>query len=372
MIMPATVIRAALLRTPGEPLTIEEVELDPPGAGELRVRVEAAGVCHTDHHYMTGRMVSRLPAVLGHEGAGIVEEVGPGSRGRVAVGDRVALLWRPHCGSCEACLSGNPVLCRFGRIQAQTGGLPDGTSRLHQRGSTVHHFLGVSCFADQVVVSENSVVPVPDGVPAEIAAISSCAVITGLGATLNAVRDAAGRPLVVIGTGGVGVSAIMGARLIGAHPIIAIDVEDSRLEAATGFGADLVINARRADPVAEVTELTGGGAPWVIEAVGRPQTLEQGLSMLRPRGTLVMVGLAGVDDSFAVPINPVVQQQRSIIGSLYGSANPFIDLPRIFSLYADGRLPLDDLLGDRMPLDRVNEAYAGLLGGAVGRTVLTP
>ncbi|SDS56039.1 zinc-binding dehydrogenase [Microlunatus soli] len=367
-----TTTRAAVLRTPGEPLTVEEVELDPPQRGELRIRVEAAGVCHTDYHYMTGDMTCRLPSVLGHEGAGVVEEVGPGGRSGVQPGDRVAMLWRPHCGACPACLAGNPVLCRLGRVQAQTGGLPDGTSRIRRGSETLHHFLGVSCFADQVVVSEDAVVPVPDGVPAEIAAISSCAVITGLGAALNAVRDAAGRPLVVLGAGGVGVSAILGARLIGADPVIAIDVDQRRLDAARRLGADIVINAGDADPVEQVLDLTGGGAPWVIEAVGRPPTLQQALAMLSPRGSLVMVGLGAVDATFAVPVNLLVQQQRSIIGSLYGSSNPFVDLPRIFALYADGKLPLDDLIGERMRLDQVNDAYAGLVGGAVGRTILRP
>lgn len=359
-----TTIRAAVLETPGEPLRLDEVQLDPPGRGELRIRVEAAGVCHTDYHYMTGDMTCRLPAVLGHEGAGIVEEIGPDSRGGVRPGDRVAMLWRPHCGACPACLAGNPALCRLGKVQAQSGGLPDGTSRLRRGSETVHHFLGVSCFADQVVVAEDAVVPVPEGVPAEIAAISSCAVITGLGATLNAVKDAAGRPLVIVGAGGVGVSAILGARLIGADPVIAIDVDDERLAAARKLGADVVINAGGTDPVEQVLDLTGGGAPWVIEAVGRQQTLEQALGMLAPRGSLVMVGLGAVDAGFTVPINPLVQQQRTIIGSLYGSANPFLDLPRIFTLYADGRLPLDQLIGQRMQLEQVNEAYQGLVGGA--------
>ena len=163
-------MKAAVLREIGAPLSLEDVELDEPRAGEVRVRIEAAGVCHSDLHYMTGDLLAKRPLVVGHEGAGIVEAVGPQTSGRVSVGDRVAMLWRPRCGECEACLVGNPVLCRFGRVLATTNGLMDGTTRLHQDGQPLHHLMGVSCFAEKVVVSETSALRVPDGVPAEIAA----------------------------------------------------------------------------------------------------------------------------------------------------------------------------------------------------------
>jgi Zn-dependent alcohol dehydrogenase len=365
-------MRAAVLRQPGAPLTIEDVTLDAPHDGEVLVRVEAAGVCHTDYHYMTGDMTAPLPLVLGHEGCGIVEAVGLGTTGRVKVGDRVALMWRPRCGECSACLAGNPVLCVFGRVQASTGGLLDGTSRLSEGAEELHHFLGVSCFAERVVTSERSVVVVPDGVSPEIAAIAGCAVITGVGAVLNVVEDAAGRPLAIFGAGGVGLSAVMGAKLVGANPIIVVDVDDEKLELARELGATHLVNAATGDATEQILGLVPDGVRWAIEAVGRASTLGQAFASVEAGGTVVAVGLGAVDATFEVPINQLVQRQKSIIGSLYGSANPRLDLPRIFELYLAGRLPLEKLLGERTTLEGVNKAYEKLIAGAVGRTVIIP
>ena len=365
-------MRAAVLRETGAPLQVEDVELDEPKTGEVLVRIEAAGVCHSDLHYMIGDLPAKLPIVVGHEGAGFVEAVGPGSRHPLSVGDRVAMLWRPRCGECEACVAGNPVLCRFGRVLATTNGLMDGTTRLHVGGERVHHLMGVSCFAERVVVSETSALKVPDGVPPEIAAISACAVITGVGAVLNAVHGAAGRPLAVFGAGGVGLAAIMGAALIGAHPVIAIDLDPVKLELAQRVGATHVVNAGEGSVVDRVLEISGDGVPWMIEAVGRPETMRQAVECLRPAGTLVAIGLSSAGANVPVPINDLVQRQKRIVGSLYGSSNPRIDLPRIFALYLAGRLPLDELIGSRRPLAEVNDAYAELRTGGVGRTILVP
>lgn len=366
-------MKAAVLRSPGEPLQIEELTLDEPGVGEVRVRVVAAGVCHSDLHYMSGHLSAKLPIVVGHEGAGIVEAVGPGGDGRIAVGQRVAFLWRPRCGSCEACLAGNPVLCRFGRVYATGNGLMDGTTRLRDAGgATVHHLMGVSCFAEQVVVSQTSLIAVPDGVPLEIAAISACAVITGVGAAFHLLGGAAGKPVAVVGAGGVGLAAIMGSALIGASPIIAVDIDPKKLALAERLGAAITIDASQGDVVERIVEATGGGAAWTIDAVGRPQTMQQSVAALRPGGTAVAVGLASADETFAVPVNDLVQRQKRIVGALYGSSNPQLDLPRIFDLYLAGRLPLGELLGERRPLAEVNEAYADLKAGAIGRGILVP
>lgn len=365
-------IRAAVLRQPGLPLDIEDVELEEPRAGELAVRVEAAGVCHTDYHYMQGDMTCRLPVVLGHEGAGIVEELGPGTSGAIGVGSRVAFMWRPRCGRCVACISGNPVLCASGRLLATTGGLLDGTTRLRFGGEKLHHFLGVSCFAERVVVSERSVVLVPDGVPAEIAAITGCAVVTGVGAVLNVVERAAGRGIVVYGAGGVGLCSVMGAHLVGADPIVAVDVDEGKLDLARRLGATHVVNSSSADAVEQVRAIAPGGLDWAIEAVGHAETLRQAFASLAPGGTAIALGLARVGATFEVPINELVQGQKRIVGSLYGSANPLIDLPRIFGLYLSHRLPLDDLVGERFTLETVNEAYARLVAGGIGRSVVVP
>ncbi len=366
-------MKAAVLREVGAPLQLEDVELDEPQTGEISVRIEAAGVCHSDLHYMTGDLQAKLPLVVGHEGAGIVEAVGPGGSGRVSVGERVALLWRPRCGECEACVGGNPVLCRFGRVLATSNGLMDGTSRLRGQGEErIHHLMGVSCFAERVVVSETSAMVVPEGVPPEIAAISACAVITGVGAVLNAVERPGGRPLAVFGTGGVGLAAVMGAALSGAHPVIAIDIDPAKLELARRVGATHVVDARSGDVVDQVLEISDGGVPWMIDAVGRPETMQQAFGCLRPAGTLVAVGLSHAGATVSLPVNELVQRQKRVVGSLYGSSNPRIDLPRIFALYLAGRLPLDELIGTRRPLAEVNEAYAELRTGGVGRSILLP
>lgn len=367
-------MHAVVLRSPGEPPQLEEVELAAPRAGELLIRIEAAGVCHSDYHYMTGDLTAPLPLVLGHEGAGIVEELGPGTSGRVRVGDRVALLWRPRCGRCDACIAGNPVLCELGSVQAMAGSLPDGTSRLSlPDGGKLHHLMGVSCFAKRVVVNENATVVVPEGVPSDVAAISACAVITGVGAVFHEVHEAAGRPLLVLGAGGVGLSSVMGAALVGAHPLIVVDIDEAKLDLARELGATHTINARDGDVVERVLAITGGtGVPWAIEAIGRAQTLGQALACVAPGGTLVAVGLGTADAGFAVPLNQLVQRQKRVVGSLYGSSNPLLDLPRIFGLYLAGKLPLDRLLGDRMPLAEFGEAYRGLTAGAVGRSILVP
>jgi Zn-dependent alcohol dehydrogenase len=365
-------MRAAVLREVGAPLQLEDVELDEPRAREVLVRIEAAGVCHSDLHYMTGDLKAKLPLVVGHEGAGIVEAVGPGVGDRVSVGDRVVLLWRPRCGECEACVAGNPVLCRFGRVLATTNGLMDGTTRLHRGEEQIHHLMGVSCFAERVVVSETSVLRVPDGVPPEIAAISACAVITGVGAMLHAVERPAGGALAVIGAGGVGLAAVMGAALTGAHPVIAVDIDPVKLDLARRLGATHVLDAREGHVVDRVLDVSGGGVMWTVDAVGRPETMRQGLDCLRPGGTLVAIGLNSTDATVPVLINDLVQRQKRIVGSLYGSSNPRLDLPRIFALYLAGRLPLDELLGARRPLAEVNEAYRDLMAGGVGRAVLVP
>jgi Zn-dependent alcohol dehydrogenase len=366
-------VRAAVLREPDGPVTVEDVRLDPPGRAEVLVRVEAAGVCHTDQHYMSGDLVCPLPVVVGHEGAGTIEAVGPDVT-RFRPGQRVCLLWRPRCGECDYCVTGAPTMCERAAVQAASGGLLDGTSRLHLAGGgDLHHLLGASCFAQYAVVSERAVVAVPDGVPAEIAAVAGCAVITGVGAVLNAVGPCAGRSLAVFGAGGVGLSAVLGARLAGAHPIIAVDVVPARLALATDLGATAVVDASAvADVPAELHRLAPRGLDHAVEAVGRPDTLAQAFAALRPRGQLVAVGLAHRETALSVPLNQLVQREKRIVGSLYGSANPVVDLPRLFGLYRSGRLPLDALLGRRYPLAEIEAAYADLRAGVPGRGVVLP
>ncbi|MDA3630889.1 alcohol dehydrogenase catalytic domain-containing protein [Saccharopolyspora sp. WRP15-2] len=364
-------MRAAVLRRPGTPLTIEDVDLDDPGPGEVAVRVLAAGVCHSDLHYMNGDLQGRLPAVLGHEGAGVVERVGAGVT-RVQPGDTVITLWRPRCGECEFCLTGRPALCPLGKVQATSGGLPDGTSRLALNGEKVHHLMGVSCFAEKCVVSERSVVAVDPAVPPAVAAITGCAVVTGVGAALNVMEDVAGSGVVVIGAGGVGLSAVMGLRLVGANPIVAVDTVDTKLDKALELGATHTINASTHDVAEELARISPRPMSWALDAVGAPQTLQQAFEVVGTGGTVVAVGLGKVGATVPVPINPLVQQEKRLIGSLYGSANTPVDIPKLIDLFKAGRLPLDKLLGEQYELSEINEAYAALSRGATGRAVILP
>lgn len=365
-----TRMKAAVLYKPGSPLEIEDLELAEPREREVRVRLAAIGVCHSDYHYMKGDLTCPLPIVLGHEGAGEVMSVGPGVT-KVKAGDSVVLMWRTHCGNCHYCSAGRPAMCRDGRAAILHGGLLDGTSRLSRAGREVKHFLGASCFAEECVVSEQSVVPIPASVPPEIAAIAGCAVVTGVGAALNVLQKAAGTSVLIIGAGGVGLSAVMGCRLVGADPILVADLSAEKLERAAELGATHTINAADED-VVEAARRIAGGVDWALEAIGLPQTVEQAIDALRPTGSAVIMGLVKAGARFSVDSNALVQSEKTIRGSLYGSANTPVDIPRILGLYESGRLPLGKLLGRGYPLEAVNEAYEALAAGAVGRLMLLP
>ncbi|MFI5894925.1 zinc-binding dehydrogenase [Actinoplanes sp. NPDC051513] len=365
-------IRAAVLERTGGGLAIEELDLADPARDEVLVRIDAAGVCHSDYHYLTGDLPSRMPLVPGHEGAGEVVAVGA-EVSAVRPGDMVGLMWRPRCGRCRYCLTGRPALCQSGAIHAASGGLQDGTTRLRRPdGTPVHHLMGVSCFAEYAIVSERAVVPIPPGVPAGIAAITGCAVITGVGAVLNAIGSCAGQCLVVFGAGGVGLSVVMGAALAGAYPIVVVDMVTERLEAATRLGATHVVHAGSEDVAAALTDIEADGFDYAVEAIGRPATLRQGFDALRPGGTLVAIGLGTAGQELSLPLNPLVQRERRVVGSLYGSSNPQLDVPKLLSLYQAGRLPIDQLVGTHYPLDRIDDAVSDLIGGAVGRGIIVP
>ncbi|GIH15452.1 alcohol dehydrogenase catalytic domain-containing protein [Rugosimonospora africana] len=365
-------MRAAVCSGAGAGLVVEDLTLAGPGPAEVLVRIDAAGICHSDYHYLTGDLACPLPVVPGHEGAGVVEEVGE-RVSRVRPGDRVCLMWRPRCGHCGFCLTGRSSLCQAGAIHATSGGLLDGTSRLRRAdGQQVHHLLGVSCFAEYAVVSEQAVVPIPADVPPEVAAVAGCAVITGVGAVLNVVGRCAGQAVAVFGAGGVGLSAVMGAVLSGAHPIVVVDVVAERLDAARRLGATHLIDARTGDVAGAVEASSPGGVDWAVEAIGRPETLGQAFDAVRPGGTLVAVGLAAHDQLLRVPVNALVQREKRIVGSLYGSSNPLLDVPRLLELYRAGRLPIDRLIGKRYPLESINDAFADLIGGGAGRGIVLP
>jgi Zn-dependent alcohol dehydrogenase len=365
-------MKAAVLHATGEPMRLEEVRVAAPRAGEVLVRVQAAGICHSDLHYLSGDLTTRLPVILGHEGTGIVEQVGAEVRG-VAPGDAVVLMWRPRCGRCAFCLSGRPALCSAIKAAVSGGGLLDGTSRLSLTdGSVVHHLLGVSCFAEHCVVGQESVVKIPPGIPPRIAALVGCAVVTGVGAALNVMGPAAapGVGVLIIGAGGVGLSVLLGAALTGAYPIIVADVSEPRLALARSLGASHVVNTAVSDLPAAVRHTLPDGVQWAFEAVGKPETLLAGVRSLRPTGTLVAIGLSAAGQTMPLPINELVQKDLRVIGSLYGSANTVLQIPQLLELHQAGRLRLDGLLGSEYQLEDINAAFARLPAQSVGRGLI--
>jgi S-(hydroxymethyl)glutathione dehydrogenase/alcohol dehydrogenase len=360
--------KAAVLYEPGQPLRVEDVDLGPPRSREVRVRIAAAGVCHTDYHYMKGDLPSQPPLVLGHEGAGVVEEIGAGVT-TVRPGDHVVLLWRSGCGHCFYCSAGRPALCQEFAAMRNAGKLLDGTTRLSRGGQPINHFLCVSCFAEATVCPEQSVLKIADDIPMGIAALAGCAVMTGVGAATNSARVEPGSSVLVIGAGGVGLCAVMGAQLCGAARILVADLSPAKLEMASDLGATDLIDVSSTELVKAVRELTGG-VDYAFEAIGRPDTVTQAVRALRPGGTAVAVGVAPPSARAEISPFDLVLQEKTLKGSVYGSTRPEVDFPRLFELYRRGRLPLDKLLSRRYPLEQVNEAYDAMLEGKVARSVI--
>lgn len=354
-------MQAAVLHAPRTALQLETVDLAEPRAGEVLVRVMYAGVCRSDHHVITGALPHSLPVVLGHEGAGIVEQVGPGVT-RLQAGDHVLLNFTPFCGYCPQCNAGRPNLCEQ-REQLRTA------CRLSQNGHPIHNFLGVSCFAGYTVVHESGAIKVADDLPLDRVALVSCGVATGLGAVLNTAGVRPGQSVAVIGAGGVGLNVIQGARLARAGTIIAVDVLDHKLELATGFGATHLVNAGREDAVKRVRSIVKGGVDFAFEAIGLPDTIEQAWPMIRAGGTAVVVGVPPVGSRVTLSASRFLEE-RSIRGCLLGSIRPSVDIPRYLELYRRGELKLDELITRHYPLAEVNDAFAALDRGEVARSVI--
>ena len=361
-------MRAAVLYAEREPFRVEEVELAPPQAEEVLVRLHASGVCHSDWNTVTGVSPHPLPVVLGHEGAGVVESVGEGVTA-VAEGEHVVLSWLPACGRCAYCTSGRQNLCAEAAPAMMAGALPGGV-RLSSNGRRVHHYSFLSTFAERAVVPEASCIPIRNDVPFEVAALVGCAVMTGVGAVVNRARMQAGSSAVVIGAGGVGLSVVQGCRLAGAATIAAVDPVASKRELALELGATDAIDPTDADPVEAVRSLTGGGADYAFEAVGLPQLARQGFDALRPGGTLVCIGIPAVHAEVSLPQIVFPREEKVVTGSLYGSCRPRTDMPMVLDLYKQGRLDLDRLVTKTYPLEQINEAFADMEAGRVARGVL--
>lgn len=361
-------MKAAVLYEPRQPLIIEDLQLDPPQAGEVRVQVAANGVCHSDLHVMTGDMRMPLPIVLGHEGAGIVTEVGPGITS-VREGDHVVLCFQPVCGRCYACTQGRPNLCET-RPKA-LGVLMDGTTRLHNQTQDVYHFAYTASFAEETVVPESCAIKIRPDIPLERACFVGCAVMTGVGAAINNAKVQPGSSVAVIGCGGVGLNVIQGAALAGAQQIIAIDLLESKLAFAQVFGATHCINAGQDDPVKAVLDLTHGrGVEFAFEVISTARTIELAFRITARGGVCTIVGLA--PESTRISLNPNIftMMEKTLKGSYYGSTRPRIDMPRLLDMYMAGKLKIDEFVSRTFALEQVNEAYAALQEGGVARSVV--
>ena len=358
-------MKAAVLHAANQPLTIEEVALTKPGPREVLLRTAFAGLCHSDLHFIEGLYPHPTPCVLGHESAGVVEAVGEGVT-YVKPGDHVITCLSVFCGTCPQCVTGHPNLCENTVVK-----LPPGVSRRlsWKNGELMNQFLNLSSFGEQMLVHENSMVKIDPDIPLDRAALVGCGVMTGVGAVFNAAKVEPGATVAVIGCGGVGLSAVNGAALAGAERIIAIDTIASKLEVARELGATDTLNASNADPVKAVRDMTGGGVHYSFEALGTKTTAEQAFGMLRPGGTATIIGM--------VPLGVKIElhgydflRDRKLQGTSMGGNRFRVDMPRLLSLWRQGRLKLDHLISGRIKLGQINEGFAALKSGAPVRQLI--
>ncbi len=361
--------KAVLFRELNKGVLVETVEVESPKRDEVMIKIDACGVCHSDLSATNGTIPLPPPAVLGHEAAGTIAEVGEGVAD-LAVGDRVMISWLAICGKCRYCVTGRPALCDTAASAQIT--LPDGSSRLKDaQGARLNHFAGVSVMAEYATVHRDNVIPMNVDVEADKAALVGCAVMTGVGAALNTARVEPGSSVAVIGCGGIGLNAIQGAALAGAESIIGVDMEDKKLDFARVFGATHTVNpSRDGDAVARIAELTGGGADYAFECIGRAATIEQCYNAIRKGGMAVVVGVAPLTEQVKLGAFLMPFQEKVLTGSMYGSARPRVDFPRLLSLYKAKRLKLDELVTATYPVDDAPRAFADLESGVNARGVI--
>ena len=370
-------IRAAVLETIGAPapyaqslpLRIRDVELDPPGHGEVLVRIRAAGLCHSDLSVISGDRPRPVPMVLGHESAGEVVECGAGVTDLKA-GDRVVLVFMPSCGCCMPCMEGRPALCEPGAASNGAGTLLSGARRLHLDGQPVNHHVGVSCFADYAVVSRRSCVKLDAELSFAEASLFGCAVLTGVGAVINTARLQAGTTAAVLGLGGVGFSALLAAVASGARQVVALDLNETKLALARELGASATINAADPDAAERVRELTQGGVDYAFEMAGAIPAMELAWRITRRGGSTITAGLPHPDKRFALPPVQLVAEERTLRGSYIGSAVPARDIPRYIDLYQRGKLPVDRLMGEHLALEDINRGFDRMASGVAMRDVV--
>jgi len=370
--------RAAILRAMGlpppyaqsRPLAVETVDLDPPGPGEVLVRIKAAGLCHSDLSVINGDRPRPVPMVLGHEAAGTVEALGAGVEDLKA-GDHVVMVFVPSCGHCLPCAEGRPALCEPAMAANTAGTLLSGARRLKHNGGVLNHLLGVAAFADYVTVSRRSLIRVDKSLPFEHAALFGCAVLTGVGAVVNTAALKPGQTAAIVGLGGVGLAGLLGAVAAGASQIIAIDVMAGKLELARKLGATTTVNGRDADAIEQVKAATGGGVDFAFDFAGSVQALETAWRVTRRGGTTVSAGLPNPKLTFPLPAVNLVAEERTLKGSYIGTCVPLRDIPRYVALFQQGKLPVDKLLTGRLALEDINEGFDRLHRGEAIRQIVT-
>jgi Zn-dependent alcohol dehydrogenase len=362
-------MEAAVLDGPSRPFEVREVELDQPRVGEALVRIAASGLCGSDLKALDGlRSLAPFPVILGHEAAGVVEQVGEGVE-RLRVGDHVVLSILPSCGRCSVCARGRPNHCATTAAAMRTGNLLDGSSRLSLDGIRLNHFLTVSSFAGYAVVPESAATVVDPAMPLDCAALLGCAVLTGYGAVRNSARVEPGSRVAVFGCGGVGLSAVQGARMAGAATIVAVDVHSGKLALARDVGATETIDARAGDPAAAVREAADGGVDYAFEAVGRSQTIEQAWASLAAGGLLTVIGTLPSGSKLTLDADSLIEEKR-IAGCYLGSASPDRDVPALVERYLDGELRLQELVSRRIGLGELDDGFARLREGTEARQVV--
>lgn len=370
--------RAAVLRELGlsrpyaesKPLRVEEIELASPGEGEVLVRIAAAGLCHSDLSVINGSVPVPVPLVPGHEASGVIEALGPGVTD-LDIGDHVVMVFVASCGKCDFCTEGRPALCEPGRGANITGEMLRGGARISQNGEDINHMLGVSCFAEHAVVSRESLIKIDKDIPLAEAALFGCAVVTGVGAVLNTAKIRAGSTVAVVGLGGVGLNTLLATRLAGAGRIIAIDLLDDKLDLARRLGATDTYNAASEGLLRAIFNDTGGGVDYAFETAGAVKALELAFAITKTGGTTISAGLPDRDARMQLPAAVLMLGERTLKGSFMGSAVPTRDIPAYIDLYRQGRLPVDQLMSERIGLDDLNTAFDRLADGVSIRQILT-
>ena len=370
-------VKAAVLRESGKPrpymrslpLSIEELELDPPQIGEVLVQIKAAGLCHSDLVAITGERGRPMPMVIGHEASGVVCEVGPDVEG-FSVGDHVVPVYVASCGRCDMCQEGRPALCLPATIANKAGTLIDGTTRLHNKGERIFHHSGVAAFSEYAVISQNALVKIDPSIPFEVAALFGCAVVTGVGSVVNTAKIGTGQSVAIVGLGGVGLNALLASIASGAGKVVVVDVNEKKLKIARQLGAHVTFNSTQKNCTEKILDLTDGGVHYAFETAGVPPALDLAYQITKRGGMTVVAGMPGPDAKITLSHLSIPAEERVIKGSYMGSCVPTRDIPRYIELYKNDSLPVDKLIGERFSFDGLNEALDRLDDGEALRQIL--